>query len=60
MRCRTASKKQRLIMNDLCRWIKQIRSQRLGEFMPMLKRKLVGIANYFGLPDNSRSLTHMF
>ncbi len=60
MRCRTARKKQRAIMSDLYRWIKQSRSQRLGELMPALKRKLVGIANYFGLPDNSRSLSRLY
>jgi RNA-directed DNA polymerase len=49
MRCRTASKKQRTIMNDFYRWIKQNRNQRLGEVMQTLKRKLVGFANYFGL-----------
>jgi group II intron reverse transcriptase/maturase len=59
MRCRTASKKQRTIMNDFYRWIKQNRNQRLGEVMQTLKRKLVGFANYFGLPDNSRSLSRL-
>ena len=29
-------------------------------FLPELKRKLVGIANYFGLPDNSRSLNRLY
>jgi len=60
MRCRTASKKQRTIMSDLYRWIKHNRSQRLGELMRTLKRKLVGFANYFGLPDNSRSLSRLY
>lgn len=60
MRCRTASQKQGLIMSDFYRWIKQNRSQRLGEFMQSLKRKLVGFANYFGLPDNSRSLSRLY
>ncbi|MEW7984556.1 MAG: group II intron reverse transcriptase/maturase [Candidatus Thiodiazotropha sp.] len=59
MRCRTASKKQRTIMSDFYRWIKQNRSQRLVDFMRSLKRKLVGFANYFGLPDNSRSLSRL-
>ena len=27
--------------------------------MQSLKRKLVGFANYFGLPDNSRSLSRL-
>jgi RNA-directed DNA polymerase len=47
-------------MNDIYRWIKHNRSQRLGELMRTLKWKLVGFANYFGLPDNSRSLSRLY
>lgn len=28
--------------------------------MPVLRRKLVGLQNYFGLPDNSRSLSRLY
>ncbi|WP_143872105.1 group II intron maturase-specific domain-containing protein [Catenovulum sediminis] len=28
--------------------------------MPTLKRKLVGIQNYFGLPDNSKSISRIY
>ncbi len=33
--------------------------KRLNHLMPQLRRKLVGFRNYFGLPDNSRSLSHI-
>ena len=28
--------------------------------MPLLKRKLTGFRNYFGLPDNSRSVSRVY
>jgi RNA-directed DNA polymerase len=56
LRCRTSTKKQHQLMNQLYRWIKLNRHQPIKVLLPDLKRKLVGIANYFGLPDNSRSL----
>ena len=51
---------QRQILNTLYRWIKLNRHQHLTVLLPELKRKLVGIANYFGLPDNSRSLNRIY
>ena len=60
LRSRTSTKKQHQIMNTLSRWIKLNRHQRINELLPDLKRKLVGIANYFGLPDNSRSLKRVY
>lgn len=60
LRCRTSTKKQRQLMNTLYRWIKFNRHQRLTLLLPELKRKLVGLANYFGLPDNSRSLNRIY
>jgi group II intron reverse transcriptase/maturase len=59
LRCRTSTKKQRQLMNTLYRWIKLNRHQHVTVLLPELKRKLVGIANYFGLPDNSRSLKRL-
>ena len=59
LRCRTSTKKQRQLMNALYRWIKLNRHQHIHVLLPELKRKLVGIANYFGLPDNSRSLKRL-
>lgn len=58
--CRTARKKQRVIMRNFYCWINQNRGQRLGEFLQSPKRKLAGFANYFGVPDNSRSLSRLY
>lgn len=60
LRCRTSTKKQHQLMNILHRWIKLNRHQHVKVLLPELKRKLVGIANYFGLPDNSRSLIRLY
>jgi RNA-directed DNA polymerase len=60
LRCRTSTRKQHQLMNLLYRWIKLNRHQHIKVLMPELKRKLVGIANYFGLPDNSRSLHSLY
>jgi hypothetical protein len=60
LRRRTASKKQKSIMSELYQWIKHQRSKPLRDWMPSLKRKLTGFRNYFGLPDNSRSLSRLF
>jgi len=59
LRCRTSTKKQHQLMNTLYRWIKLNRHQHVQVLLSELKRKLVGIANYFGLPDNSRSLNRL-
>jgi len=60
LRCRTSTKKQHEAMSGIYRWIKLNRHQRVGELLTSLKRKLVGFANYFGLPDNSRSLNRLY
>jgi len=60
LRCRTSTKKQHELMSTLYRWIKLNRHQPVGTLLAQLKRKLVGIANYFGLPDNSRSLKRLY
>ena len=46
-------------MSEFYQWIKFNRSRPLKETMPILKRKLMGFQNYFGLPDNSRSLSRL-
>lgn len=56
LRRRTAVKKQRATLNELYQWIKAKRSLKLNIWLPQLARKLRGFSNYFGLPDNSRSL----
>ena len=56
----TSRKKHKALLGELYQWIKQNRSKRLCYLMPQLKRKLVGIRNYFGLPDNSRSISRIY
>ena len=56
----TSRKKHKLMLSTLYQWIKQNRSKRLNILMPKLKRKLVGIQNYFGLPDNSKSISRIY
>lgn len=56
LRTRTSPKKEKSAMNNIYRWIKYNRHKRLREFMPELRRKLIGFRNYFGLPSNCRSL----
>ncbi|MFA0813244.1 reverse transcriptase domain-containing protein [Microbulbifer epialgicus] len=60
LRRRTAAKKQKDTMETLYHWIKAKRSERLREWLPILKRKLEGFQNYFGLPDNSRNLSRLY
>lgn len=60
LRRRTAPKKQKTAMGELYTWIKHNRSKRLRALMPVLRRKLIGFENYFGLPDNSRSLGRLY
>ena len=60
LRRRTAAKKHKATLAEFYHWIKQNRSKRLNQFMPMLKRKLVGFRNYFGLPDNSCSVSRVY
>jgi len=60
VRRRTAPKTHKTTLRELYLWIKQNRSMRLEHFMPLLKRKLIGIRNYFGLPDNSRSISRLY
>lgn len=60
LRRRTAKLKQREALKSISRWIKLNRHQKLNELMRSLKRKLVGFSNYFGLPDNSGSLTSYY
>ena len=59
LRRRTAVKKQKEKLSEYYQWIKAKRSLKLREWLPQLKRKLLGFGNYFGLPDNSRSLANL-
>lgn len=56
----TAPKKHRATLRELYQWIKESRSTRLNNLMPQLRRKLSGFRNYFGLPDNSRSVSNVY
>ena len=60
LRRRTAVKKQKGMLSEYYHWIKRKRSLKLREWLPQLKRKLTGFRNYFVLPDNSRSLSHLY
>ena len=60
LRRRTARKKLRATLNEYYRWIKLKRHSRLSNWLPSLKRKLTGFRNYFGLPDNSRSVSKLY
>lgn len=60
LRRRTAAKKQRASLSEFYQFIKAKRSQKLCNWIPRLKRKLIGFRNYFGLPDNSRSLDKLY
>jgi group II intron reverse transcriptase/maturase len=59
LRRRTAAVKQRAILSEFYHYIKANRSRKLAIWLPQLKRKLMGFANYFGLPDNSASLNKL-
>lgn len=60
LRRRTAVKKQKATLSEYYQWIKTKRSLKLKVWLPQLKRKLLGFRNYFGLPDNSRSLANLY
>lgn len=53
---RTARKKLKQTLKAFNVWIKKNRFKKLNELIPMVRRKLLGFQNYFGLPDNSWSL----
>ena len=60
LRRRTGAEKHRASMSEFYQYIKAKRSNKLNTWMPQLKRKLMGYRNYFGLPDNSRSLDRLY
>jgi RNA-directed DNA polymerase len=60
LRRRTARKKLHTTLNEYYKWIKLKRHSRLSNWLPSLKRKLMGFRNYFGLPDNSRSVSKLY
>ncbi len=60
LRRRTSPKKQRATLSLFYHWIKRQRSKPLRDWMPSLRLKLTGFRNYYGLPDNSRSLERLY
>jgi len=60
LRRHTAPKKHKAKLSEFYQWIKANRSKRLNVWMPQLRRKLTGFINYFGLPDNSRSVARVY
>ena len=56
----TARTKHKAILSMFYNWIKENRSKRLSTILPKLKQKLMGFNNYFGLPDNSKSVSRVF
>ena len=60
LRRRTAPERQKASMVKYYQWIKGNRSRKLREWLPQIRRKLIGFRNYFGLPDNSRSLSSLY
>ena len=60
LRRRTAAKRHKATRQAFYDWIKLNRHKRLNQSMPALKRKLAGFRNYFGLPDNSRSVNDIY
>ena len=59
VRRRTVSEKQKASMSEFYHWIKRNRPRSLREIIPVLRRKLIGLQNEFGPPDNSRSLCRL-
>jgi group II intron reverse transcriptase/maturase len=55
---RTARKKLRNSIRAFDDWIRKNRSKKLKELMELLKAKLTGYWNYFGLIGNNQSMNH--
>jgi len=57
---RTSEKKLRSIIQDLTLWLKKHQSKRLKWVLGMVKTKLRGLYNYFGVIGNSLGLREMY
>ncbi len=60
IRLRTSPRKQRKIIQDLKTWIKKHQNKRLWWILGMVKAKLRGLYNYFGVIGNSSKLQEMY
>lgn len=60
IRLRTSRKKMRRIIMDLKEWLEKHSGKRLNWIMGMIKAKLSGLYNYFGVIGNSASLREIY
>lgn len=60
VRRRTSRKKLRKSLETFKEWIRKNRSVNLGDLMKILKAKLQGYYNYYGLKGNIQSLGHFY
>jgi group II intron reverse transcriptase/maturase len=60
IRLRTSTKRLRKIIQDLKAWIKKHQNKRLWWVLGMVKAKLRGLYNYFGVIGNSSRLHEMY
>lgn len=60
LRRRTNAKKFRQALDRLKEWLEKVRSVRLRELVPILKAKLQGHGNYYGVIGNSRGLCNFW
>lgn len=57
---KTSKKKFKQKIQEFKTWIKGNRARPLKEIMATVKRKLIGHYNYYGITDNSKSLSRFF
>jgi hypothetical protein len=57
---RTSGKKLRSIVQDLVQWLEKHKNKRLNWVLGMVKTKLRGLYNYFGVIGNSVRLREMY
>ncbi len=55
---KTSKKKQRQKIKEFNIWIKENRNKPLEEIMEIVKKKLTGHYNYYGITDNSKSISN--
>lgn len=60
IRLQTSPEKQRRIIRDLKVWLRKYRNKRMWWIMGMVKAKLRGLYNYFGVIGNSCKLEEMY
>ena len=58
MKRKTSKKKQKQKIKEFKIWIKDHRNRPLTEIMETVRRKLIGHYNYYGITDNSKSISN--